>query len=56
MKNCNNCLWYDQCDHTERCEYYYPLENSEQYIRNEYEKALQERVEEYKDIVNELEN
>lgn len=55
-KTCNNCLYQNMCDCTERCDYYYPLYGEENIAIREYNEALKERVEDYQEIVDEMEN
>ena len=50
MKNCNNCIWYDRCDHAEVCDNYDPAtDNDEEF----YERDLAERSEMYQEQIEE---
>ena len=54
MKTCENCLWRDQCpDAGERCEYYDPIEGAENTAIREYHQDLDERHEEYQELIRE---
>lgn len=54
MKTCENCYWCDQCPDTGgRCEYYDPVEGGESVIIREYLQNLEERQEEYKELIKE---
>lgn len=56
MRNCRNCIWNDKCQPEEDgCEYYDPInpEETEAVIRREYNEALQERVDDYNEIIAE---
>lgn len=54
MKTCENCLWRDQCpDAGKRCEYYDPIEGAENIAIREYHQDLDERHEEYQELIRE---
>lgn len=55
-KTCNNCYYYDKCDHTERCEYYDPIYGGDATALKEYNEALKERVDTYQEIIDEMNN
>lgn len=54
MKTCENCFWRDNCrDAGERCEYYDPVEGADSAAISEYRQDLDERNEEYQDLIRE---
>lgn len=57
MKGCNNCLWEDICvDKGEKCEYYQWYKNDESIALREYNRYLEERVNDYQDIIKDFDN
>lgn len=56
MRSCKGCIWYDECDHEERCDGYYSQKYEEQLARSEYENDLRERVDTYNEIIEEFNN
>ena len=44
-KNCENCFWYDQCEHEEACEDYDPLEGDESPREEDYLIEIKKRFE-----------
>lgn len=53
MKTCNNCLWYDTCDHTERCEFYDPIDGAENIALREYKAYLKEQADDDQETIDE---
>jgi len=54
-KDCRGCFWYDRCDHEKRCEHYYSLANAEDLIVKEYKNCLEERAEDYEEVLKDFE-
>ncbi len=52
MKTCNNCLWYDKCDHAARCEFYDPIEGADTDALHEYNAYLKQMAQEDEDTIN----
>lgn len=55
-RNCKGCMWYDTCDHKERCDDYYSPNCEEALVRSEYEADLKKRVDYYDKLVEEFNN
>lgn len=55
IKNCKNCIWFDQCREDKACDSYEPasLEEQEAMDAAEYEKDLRERHELYQEQIAE---
>lgn len=57
MGTCDNCFFFDNCSDRDkengRCEYYYPLMDSEDIAVEEFENDLRMREEEYRKVVEE---
>lgn len=55
IKNCKNCIWFDQCHEDEACDSYEPVSLEEQDAMDaaEYEKDLRERHEIYQEQIAE---
>lgn len=54
FKSCEKCVWADQCACEHACEYYEEVDDCEKIVAEQYEDALRERVEEYEDLVKEV--
>ena len=53
LKNCKNCIWFDQCHEDEACDNYEPasLEEREDMDSTEYARDLRMRHEMYQEQV-----
>jgi hypothetical protein len=51
---CFGCFWGDKCDATGSLEYRCSITGVNEYSVREYEEALEERVEEYQEIIDEF--
>lgn len=53
MRSCNNCIWYDRCDHVEVCDNYDPAVDSDETF---YRGDLAERHALYQEQIEEQDN
>lgn len=54
-KRCENCIWFDKCAQETACEDYDPIsfDEAEGEQIAEYENDLRDRVEDYRELVDE---
>lgn len=58
IKNCKNCIWFDQCYEDEACDSYEPMsiEEQEAVDAEGYERELLMRHEHYQEQIDEQRN
>lgn len=54
MRDCKNCIWFDQCGQEEPCEYYETANTADKLTIKSYNRDMELRDLVYRSVIDEL--